>query len=264
MSMQASKPVTNVARSEPAVAAPRAVAVVIPAYNEAATIRDIAHRARAHAALVIVVDDGSEDETSAAVSDLDVTVLRNPVNRGKGTSLMRGARYALEHGAAAVVTLDGDGQHAPEDIPQLLVLAARHPQHIIIGARLINTEAFPRRRYYANRVANFWISWAAGHAIEDTQSGFRLYPASLWRRDRIAGIRTPGFAFESELLIEAARLGYKSESVPIAAVYGREARPSHFRPVVDILRITRMVAWKLISRGLYLQGLYRAFLRRRS
>lgn len=266
MSTQVSRPepfAAGVAQSEPSVAPQREVAVVIPAYNEAATVRDIARRARTHAALVIVVDDGSDDGTSAAVSDLDVTVLRNPVNRGKGTSLRRGVCHALEHGAAAVVTLDGDGQHAPEDIPRLLAMAERRPGCIVIGARLIDTEAFPRRRYYANKVANFWISWAAGHPIEDSQSGFRLYPASLLRRDRIARISMPGFAFESEVLIEAARLGYESAIVPIAAIYGRQTRPSHFRPVVDILRITRMVAWKLISRGLYLQGLYRAFLRRR-
>jgi glycosyltransferase involved in cell wall biosynthesis len=240
------------------------VAVVIPAYNETATIRDIASRALAYAPIVIVVDDGSDDGTVQALSGLPVLALRNPVNRGKGASLMRGARCALELGATQIITLDGDGQHQPEDIPQLLAAARLHPNAIIVGARLTDTIRIPRPRYYANKVANFWISWAAGLRIADSQSGFRLYPASLWRQPRIGRITTPGFAFESEVLIETARLGYESEIVPIAAVYGRQQRPSHFRPVVDILRITRMVAWKLISRGLCLRGLYRAFLRRRT
>jgi glycosyltransferase involved in cell wall biosynthesis len=232
------------------------VAVVIPAYNEAATIRDVAAGARAHSSLVVVVDDGSQDGTGEALSGLDVVVLRNAANRGKGASLKRGMAYALQRGATAIITMDGDGQHMPQDSPHLLAMAQDHPDDIVIGARLINRTVFPHRRYYANQVANFFISWAAGYAIEDSQSGFRLYQAKLLQQPRIAKIRAPGFAFESEVLIEAARLGYKSKPVPIAAVYENQARASHFRPVMDIVRITRMVAWKLLSRGLYIRGLY--------
>ncbi len=238
------------------------VAVVIPAYNEAATIRDVAGAALAYVSLVIVVDDGSQDGTAEALSGLDVVVLRNATNCGKGTSLKRGMACAVQRGATAIVTMDGDGQHMPQDAQRLLDMAQDHPDDIIIGARLIDMDAFPRRRYYANQVANFFISWAAGYAIEDSQSGFRLYPARLLRQPRIAKIHAPGFAFESEVLIEAVRLGYESKPVAIAAVYGKEKRASHFRPVMDIVRITRMVAWKLISRGLYLNGLYRALARR--
>jgi glycosyltransferase involved in cell wall biosynthesis len=238
------------------------VAVVVPAYNEATTIRDVAGSARAHASLVIVVDDGSQDGTAEVLSGLDVVVLRNATNCGKGASLKRGMDYALQRGATAVMTMDGDGQHCAQDIPSLLTAMQRHPDHIIIGARLINRGAFPRRRYYANQVANFWISWAAGYAIVDSQSGLRLYPAALLRAQRIANINGPRFTFESELLIEAGRLGYTSIPVPIAAVYESQARPSHFRPLVDIVLITRMVAWKLISRGLHPSGFYRAFVRR--
>ena len=238
------------------------IAVVIPAYNEVASIRDVASRALAQTSLVVIVDDGSEDGTAQTLSDLPVVVLRNPLNLGKGASLMRGLRYSLERGVAAAITLDGDGQHSPEDIPRLLTKAEHCPAHIVIGARLQDKAAIPSRRYYANKVANFWISWAAGYAIEDSQSGFRLYPASLLRQPRIASIKARRFEFESEVLIEAARLGFHSTAVPIAAVYGSQGRDSHFRPVVDIARITRMVAWKLLSRGLYLPGLYRVFFQR--
>lgn len=232
------------------------VAIVIPAYNEGATIRDVTAGARAYASLVIVVDDGSQDGTAEALAGLDVVVLRNAENYGKGASVKRGMAYALQRGATHIITIDGDGQHMPQDSPRLLAMAEDHPNDIIIGARLIDTAAFPRRRYYANQVANFFISWAAGYTITDSQSGFRLYPAKLLQQPRIAKIRAPRFAFESEILIEAARLGYKSKPVPIAAVYGNQTRSSHFRPVMDIVRITRMVAWKLLSRGLYIRGLY--------
>jgi glycosyltransferase involved in cell wall biosynthesis len=236
------------------------IAVVIPAYNEAATIRDVASRALQQGVPVIVVDDGSTDGTSAALVGLDVIRLRHEINQGKAASLWRGMQHALALGVETVVTLDGDGQHRPEDIPRLLETAARFPGQIIIGSRMHERAAFPQSRYCANRIANFWISWAAGYRIEDSQSGFRLYPATLLRTARVPHDTVHGFVFESEILIEAARAGIYSRTVPIAAIYHQAARASHFHAVRDIARITRMVAWKLLSRGLYLQGLVRAFL----
>lgn len=234
--------------------------VVIPAYNEGATIRDVALRALAQCPRVVVVDDGSTDDTHAALAGLAVTVLRNPVNEGKAAALWRGMQHALREGADAVITLDGDGQHRPEDIPRLMEAASRLPACIVIGSRMAQAAAFPRKRLLANRTANFWISWASGYSIEDSQSGFRLYPAALLRDIELAHDHAHGFVFESEILIEAARRGIYSVPVAIEAIYARAARPSHFRSVIDVMRITRMVAWKLLSRGLYLQGFVRAFL----
>lgn len=234
--------------------------VVIPAFNEGATIREVARRSLAHCPEVVVVDDGSTDDTAAALAGLTVLLLRNPRNEGKAAALWRGIQYALAAGADAIITLDGDGQHRPEDIPRLLEAAARWPETIIIGSRMANAAAFPRKRLLANRTANFWISWASGYFIEDSQSGFRLYPAALLRDVEIAHDHAHGFVFESEVLIEAARRSVLSVPVAIEAIYARAARPSHFRSVVDVLRITRMVAWKLLSRGLYPQGFVRAFL----
>lgn len=235
-------------------------AIVIPAYNEAATIRDIAERALRHGKAVIVVDDGSRDGTARALEGLAVQLLRNEENQGKAAALWRGAQAALANGVDAVITLDGDGQHVPEDIPRLIAVAQQNPGSIVIGARLADRHAIPKLRYFANRVAVFVLSWACGQRLDDSQSGFRIYPAELLRVLVIPHDRAHSFVFESEVLIEAARLGHPCVMVPIAAIYRPGARASHFRHL-DALRIARMVAWKLLWRGFNLRGFYRAFLR---
>ncbi len=234
------------------------MAVVIPAFNEARTIRDVAQRALAQMTLVIVVDDGSMDGTASALEGLPVVVLRSEVNRGKAASLRVGADEAVRRGAGAIITLDGDAQHCPEDIPLLLEAHAGAPGCIVIGSRLHAKGAIPTARYRANRFANFWISWAAGYPIVDSQSGFRIYPVSLFARVRVNTGRASSFVFESQILIEAARLGVRAICVPVRTIYSTQARASHFRPIVDIARITRMVAWSLITRGLFLPGLLRS------
>lgn len=234
------------------------VAVVIPAYNEAGTIRDIAERALRQSPWLIVVDDGSTDGTAEALSGLPLALLRNPRNSGKGASLWRGIEQASGQGAEVVVTLDGDGQHSPEDIPRLLAAHARLRNAIVIGSRLHDKRSIPLDRYLANRVANFWIGWAAGQAIDDSQSGFRVYPAALFHALKVPCDRSAGFVFESEILIEAARSGTDLVAVPVAAIYEPRGRRSHFRPMLDIARITRMVAWKLVSRGFDPAGLIRS------
>jgi glycosyltransferase involved in cell wall biosynthesis len=231
---------------------------VIPAYNEAATIRDVVERTLREVPRVIVVDDGSTDGTAQRLEGLRATLLRNARNAGKAASLARGIELALGESAAAIVTLDGDGQHRPEDIPRLLAAWQRSPEALVIGARLHEGAKIPADRYLANRFANFWIAWAAGQRIADSQSGFRVYPAALLRALRLPREGAPGFVFESEILIEAGRRGVRLVDVPIAAIYEPRGRRSHFRPVIDIALIVRMVAWKLVSRGLFLPGLIRS------
>jgi len=237
------------------------LAAVIPAFNEAATIRDIAARTRRHVPVVVVVDDGSTDGTSSALTGSGAALIRNNRNRGKAFSLAEGAKHAIARGAEAILTLDGDGQHRPEDIPRLAKAHERDPSAVIIGSRLHNRNNIPRDRYLANRFANFWIAWAAGQPIADSQSGFRIYPAGLFRELSPRAERDPGFVFESEILIEAGRRGIRITDVPVSAVYPERGRRSYFRPVLDFARIGRMVAWKLLSRGLYLPGLIRSLQR---
>ncbi len=234
------------------------IAVVIPAYNEAPTIREVVERALASAGEVIVIDDGSSDGTVGALAGLSATVIDNPANRGKGASLRQGMALALARDAAVIVTLDGDGQHRPEDVLRLAAAWRAAPDRIVIGSRRGQRRAMPRARSIANRIADFWISWAAGYPIDDTQSGFRLYPAAILRRLLARCSRHDGFVFESEMLIEAGRLGVQTTSIEIDALYdGVLRRPSYFRPVVDIARIVIMVAGKLLTSGMNPAGLRR-------
>jgi len=230
-------------------------AVVIPAHNEARTIRAVAAGALQQLPLVIVVDDASTDGTANLLEGLPVIVLRNEQNRGKAASLLRGAGEAIERGASAIVTLDGDGQHCPEDIPEVLAAYRAVPGSIVIGSRLHHRDQIPPARYWANRVANFWISLACGYRIADTQSGFRAYPARLLQTAQVRADRSRSFVFESEILIEAARRGIGASCVPVGVIYSERGRASYFRPVVDIARIVRMVAWRLLREGTLLRAL---------
>ncbi len=234
------------------------VAVVIPAFDDATTVAEIAERALRFTQTVFVVDDGSEDDTAARLLGLPVTLIKNDTNLGKAASLARGFAAALEQSMDSVITLDADGQHRPEDIPRLIEVAAEHPGDIVIAARLEGRERMPRIRRFGNWQADFWIAWAAGYPIRDTQCGYRLYPAALLQRLAVRGGRRNSFVFESEVLIEAARIGCYARSISINTIYGRSPRRSHYRAASDTLRIVLMVAGKLIRRGLYPLGLLRS------
>jgi glycosyltransferase involved in cell wall biosynthesis len=248
--------------------------LVIPAYNEGAVLGGLVSKVLEELPdlldEIIVVDDGSTDNSIAGLpGDPRVRVIRHAQNEGKARGLIDGMQLALEAGADRILTIDGDGQHRPEDIARLVAAADRNPRSIIIGARLADRESIPSARYRANRFANFWIAWASGYPVVDSQSGFRLYPSELLRKvlPRLSsrypiGIngRRKGFVFESELLIESGHLQFDTLAVRVPAIYGT-ARASHFRPVADIAQIVIMVAGHLIRRGLYLPGLWRSLQR---
>lgn len=231
--------------------------IAIPAYNEARTIRSLAEASLSLCPRVIVVDDGSTDETCSQLGGLPITLLRHETNEGKAASLRTAFRHALAHDARCVITLDGDGQHDPSDAPSLLDAWEGHNDRIVIGSRLHDRTQFPPARYRANRFACFWISWASGHPIADSQSGFRIYPREVMRI-ALSRVRSSRFTFESEILIDAAWKGFRTLAVAIPGHYPANARTSHFRPVVDITKIVLMVAGRLLRQGMAPLGLWRS------
>jgi glycosyltransferase involved in cell wall biosynthesis len=232
--------------------------IAIPAYQEERTIRALAREALAQCPRVIVVDDGSSDGTQAQLRGLPVSLLAHSTNQGKAASLCTAFAFALAQHARCVIALDGDGQHDTADAPVLLAAWQRQPQRIVIGSRLHDRAQFPAARYRANRFACFWISWAAGHPIADSQSGFRVYPREVMGIALDGKVRGDRFTFESEILIEAASRGHPTLAVAIPGRYPVYARASHFRPVVDIAKIVLMVARRLLLGGMAPLGLWRS------
>ena len=228
------------------------VVVVIPALNEALRIREVVEGALAECDRVIVIDDGSDDDTAARIADLPITLLRHERRMGKGASLRDGFREALRQGAAAVLTMDGDGQHLACDIPRLIAAANHHPHCIAIGARLRKRAQQPTYRRLANEFGDWGIAWGCGYRIADTQSGQRLYPAAVAALDDVPG---EDFVFEAQILISAARrLGMGAVSVPIESRYAGAGvvgkfRKSHFRPLHDLWRITSHVVVQVWNYG---------------
>jgi len=250
------------------------VVLVMPALDEGATLARLAdellHLPGHTVAHVIVVDDGSTDGCVEHLPpNARLSTLRHATNEGKARALIDGMQRALALDADLVVTMDGDGQHRPQDVARLVQAAHAHDGAIIIGARLADRDAIPGARYRANRFANFWVAWASGYPVVDSQSGFRAYPARIARdvlpaldRRYPAGARgrRKGFVFDSEILIEAGRRGCATVAVRIPALYGAAGtlRASHFRPVADITQIVLMVAGHLLRQGMNLPGLWRS------
>jgi glycosyltransferase involved in cell wall biosynthesis len=232
--------------------------IAIPAYQEERTIRALAQQALSLCPRVIVVDDGSSDGTRQQLADLPVKLLVHAHNRGKASSLCTAFAFALGEHALCVITFDGDGQHQPADAPALLAAWTSNPDRIVIGSRLHDRSQFPPARYRANRFACFWISWAAGHPIADSQSGFRVYSKDVMQIALAGRVRGNRFTFESEILIEGARRGHQTLAVAIAGRYPPHSRASHFRPVLDIAKIVVMVAGRLLARGMAPIGLWRS------
>jgi glycosyltransferase involved in cell wall biosynthesis len=226
---------------------PLSFAVVIPAFNEQHTIGQVVARARRFADRIFVVDDGSRDDTFAVLQGLPVTVVRHEDNRGKAASLVSGFKAAMAAGVDAVITIDGDLQHAPEDIPRFLEEARRHPDSLVVGSRWERKGRVPALRRAANAFANFWISIASGEKIKDSQCGFRLYPRRLIETVSARHGRDACFVFESEILINAARADFPIRFVAIDPIYlPQPHRRSHYRAVKDTARIFRMVAAKIL------------------
>lgn len=213
--------------------------IVIPALNAEPYVAAVVEAALPHRYPVLVVDDGSSDQTGEIARSAGATVLRHERNRGKGGALKTGFEWALGRNAKAVITLDADGQHLPAQVPMFVQRFRDSEADLIIGSRdHLFGGMLPRRRA-ANRFSAWAISIASGVHIPDSQSGFRLYSSRLLREVEISA---NGFDAESEVLVRAGRAGYFIESIPIDLGFVNGISTSHYRAVADTLRIARRVA----------------------
>lgn len=220
-------------------------AVVIPTYNNAGTLRRVVEEVRAMVPDVIVVNDGSTDGTAGILSGIEgIEVISYEENRGKGYALKTGLRRAAGEGFRYAVTIDSDGQHFPDDIPAFLDEAERHPDSLVIGARNLTQENMPSKNTFANRFSNFWFRLETGKRMQDTQSGFRLYPL-----EKMSGMRfmTSRYEFELESAVKLAWRGVRVANIPVGVHYAPAGeRVSHFRPFRDFARISLLNAWLVI------------------
>jgi glycosyltransferase involved in cell wall biosynthesis len=207
---------------------------LIPAYNEAQRIMPVIHGALEHLP-VLVVDDGSSDDTAAAADAEGALVLRQDPNQGKGVALRAGFKYALQAGYQAVLTLDADGQHDPSEISAFLEKYASTQADLIIGAR--DFSQIPPLRRLANSLGRITFSWAVGQDIPDNQSGYRLISRRLMQE--LLDSQERGFEFEVEMLKVCIQRGYRLEWVPIRTIYADES--SHISPLNHVQNFLRLV-----------------------
>jgi glycosyltransferase involved in cell wall biosynthesis len=212
------------------------ICVIIPAYNVAETIGAVVKGAFRFAGMVMVADDGSGDGSGEKARSAGAKVIFINRNQGKGNALKLLFKEAARQGFTTVISMDGDGQHNPNEIPRLIDAHRKNPDNIIVGSRMHSRENIPRARYNSMHVARFFISLAANQFIEDTQCGYRVYPLALIQRMVLTQEK---YVTESEILIKAGDMGATITFVRIGAIYG-EIR-SHFRPVLDVTAITAYI-----------------------
>lgn len=208
---------------------------VIPTYNNARTVADIVRRTLAVCPQVIVVNDGSTDDTLVALEPLKdkIQLISYDRNRGKGHALRLGLKAARKAGYDYAATVDSDGQHSPEEIPSLAAAASGY-NTLVVGSRNIQADGMPAGNTFANRFSNFWFRVQTGISLPDTQTGFRLYPL---HHLPCLGLLTARYESELELLVFSAWRGVKLVPVGISVSYP-EDRVTHFRPFWDFFRIS--------------------------
>jgi glycosyltransferase involved in cell wall biosynthesis len=220
---------------------------LVPAYRAAGAVADVVRGFAPYVDPIVVVDDGSDDDTGEVAEAAGACVVRHGRNRGKGAALVTGFGWLVEQGVTHALTIDADGQHLPSEAPALLAAARAAPEAIVVGERRKEGHAIRGINRLGNLVADTLLARIAGRPLPDTQSGFRVYPIGRTLALGTEGVR---YDFETEVLLRAARAGIVVMGVPIAVHYPPVAeRVSHYRPVVDTARIVRTVLRVLATGG---------------
>ncbi|MBT4478492.1 MAG: DUF2062 domain-containing protein [Flavobacteriales bacterium] len=211
--------------------------VIIPTYNNDKTLERILKEVLVICKDVIVVNDGSNDETANILNSFSekIAIITHKENKGKGKSLRDAFNKALNKEFDYAITIDSDGQHYPEDINLFVDVIKNHPDSVIVGARNMNQVSVPKKSSFGNKFSNFWFWIETGLSLSDTQTGFRLYPLN-----QMKGIHffTNKFEFEIEVMVRLAWKGIPFKEIPIRVKYDDKERVSHFRPFQDFTRIS--------------------------
>lgn len=214
----------------------RKICILIPSYNNEKTLRRVLDGVLTYTQNIIVINDGSTDSTSEILKTFSqVSIINLPENKGKGNALKIGFRKAKKSGFDHAITIDSDGQHYPDDIP-VFVEALLHEKEdiLLIGNRNMFQDGIPKKSSFGNRFSNFWFWFETGIKLEDTQSGYRLYPLHKIPKKYF----TPKFEFEIEIIVRTAWKHIPVKNVPIKVLYDPAERVSHFRPFKDFTRIS--------------------------
>jgi len=225
------------------------IVVLIPAFNTESTVGDVVSGARRYLPDVLVVDDGSTDETGQVAEKCGARVVSHKSQKGKGAALRTGFRILLGDESPigphdGILTMDADGQHDPDDIPNLVSAYQEGRGDLIVGSRMGQRDNIPTYRLWPNLVGNFFLSRASGNRVEDSQSGMRIYSRTLLSTITLSASR---FDLEAEAIIRSGKAGFRFSFVPIRAIY-MEKHTSNFRPVLDTFLISviylRSIFWR--------------------
>ncbi|VAX37150.1 hypothetical protein MNBD_UNCLBAC01-762 [hydrothermal vent metagenome] len=209
------------------------ICIIVPALNEAATIGKLVQAIKAKNYDVVVIDDGSSDDSGKIAKDLGAVVIRNAHKSGKGASLQKGFDYALKGDYTGIITMDSDGQHDPEDLSVFIDEARKDPNCVITGNRMAQAKGMPWVRFKTNQFMSFLISKACHQKIPDTQCGYRYIGADVLRLIRFR-LKSRDFEIETEILMKAVKQGFKVSSVPVKTIYRDEK--SKISPFKDTMR----------------------------
>lgn len=211
------------------------VCVIVPTYNNHKTLKRVLDSVLLYTPNIIVVNDGSTDETHLILGDYpELVQIHLPKNSGKGVALRKGFKEALRLGYNFAITIDSDGQHFASDIPLFINEISNDNPMLLIGSRNMMQEGVPKKSSFGNKFSNFWFWFETGNRLEDTQSGFRLYPLKYIPKKYF----TNKFEFEIEIIVRSAWKGILVKNIPIKVLYDPAERVSHFRPFQDFTRIS--------------------------
>lgn len=226
--------------------------VIIPTYNNCKTLKRVIDGVLAFTNDIIVVNDGSTDTTNEILTGFpQIQQIQLPKNKGKGNALRLGFKKAEKLGFQYAITIDSDGQHFPQDIEVFAETLEKEENKnvLLIGARNMSQKGIPRKSSFGNKFSNFWYWVETGLRLEDTQSGFRLYPIGHLKDLKFY---TNKFEFEIEVIVRAAWHGTSVKNIPVNVLYDETERVSHFRPFIDFTRISILNTWLVIVTFFYI------------